>query len=110
MGREMWEQLVSAMMLSLGHLHDTPITASSLQGYGISGCFVLLRCAGPIVLATMIGGVLAGTMQNRFNTASQALAPNWNRLNPVEGFQRIFSTRMLAPTTLAAAKLLFIFG
>lgn len=109
-GREMWQQLVGTMMLSLGHLHDTPLSANSLQGYGVSGCLVLLRCAGPIVLATMLGGVLAGTMQNRFNTASEALTPDWNRLNPVEGFKRIFSTRQFVPTAIAGAKLLFIFA
>ncbi len=109
-GREMWQQLVGTMMLSLGHLHDTPVTANSLQGYGISGCLVLLRIAGPIVLATMLGGILAGTMQNRFNTASEALTPDWNRLNPMEGLQRIFSTKMVVPTAIAGAKLLFIFA
>lgn len=107
-GREIWQQLVGTMMLSLGHLHDTPLSASSLQGYAASGCLILLRCAGPIVFAAMLGGVLAGTIQNRFNTASEALTPNWNRLNPVEGFKRVFSMQMLAPTAIAVAKLVFI--
>ena len=109
-GREMWQQLVGTMMLTLGHLHDTQLTANSLQSYGVSGFLVLMRIAGPIVLATLIGGVLAGTIQNRFNTASEALSPDWNRLNPVEGFKRVFSTHMLAPTALAMAKFIFIFA
>jgi len=109
-GREMWQQLVGTMMLTLGHLHDTQLTANSLQGYGVSGFLVLLRVAGPIVLATLVGGVLAGTIQNRFNTASEALAPNWERINPIEGFKRVFSTHMLAPTAIALAKLCFIFA
>jgi len=109
-GREMWQQLVGTTMLTLGHLHDTQLTSDSLQGYGVSGFVVLLRCAGPIVLATVLGGVLAGTIQNRFNTASEALTPDWNKLNPIEGFKRIFSMQMLAPTSLAMAKLIFIFA
>ena len=44
----------------------------------------------------MLAGLLAGAIQNRFNTASEALTPNWNRLNPVEGFKRLFSVRMVA--------------
>ena len=101
MGREMWDTLVSAMTLTLGHLHDTSLTTSALQGYSVSGVLVFFKCAGPIVLAAMIGGVLAGTIQNRFNTASEVLTPDWNRLNPVEGFKRVFSTRMLVPTCIA---------
>ena len=107
-GREMWQQLVGTTMLSLGHLHDTPLTASSLQGYGISGVLILLRCAGPVVLATLIGGVLAGVIQNRFNTASDVLTPDWNRLNPVEGFKRVFSMRQFTPLLISTAKLAFI--
>jgi flagellar biosynthesis protein FlhB len=49
-------------------------------------------------MATMFGGLLAGAIQNRFQTASEALTPDWNRLNPVSGFQRVFSARMLVPT------------
>jgi len=107
-GHEMWQLLVGTTVRTLGHLHDTPLTASSLQGYGISGTLLLLKCAGPVVLATLVGGVLAGTIQNRFNTASEALTPNWGRLNPIEGFKRVFSTHMLVPTALSATKLLVV--
>src|ERR1044071_2196435 len=99
-GREIWTQFIGTTTMTLGHLHDTSLTAGSLQGYGISGVLVLLKCAGPIVLATVLGGLLAGAIQNRFNTASEVLTPNWNRLSPVEGFKRIFSKLMFTPVAL----------
>lgn len=104
-GREIWSQLVAATTTSLAHLHDTPISRDMLQGYAISGMLLLLKCTGPVLLGTCLAGLLAGTIQNRFNTASEALAPNWNRLNPVEGFKRLFSTRMIIPTALSMTKL-----
>jgi flagellar biosynthetic protein FlhB len=107
-GREIWAQLVGALVLTLGHLHDTTITADSLQGYGVSGVLVLLKCVGPVVLATALAGLLAGGIQNRFNTASEVLTPNWNRVNPVEGFKRIFSARMAVPSIVGAVKFIFI--
>ena len=107
-GREIWQELVSAIVLSLGHLHDTTITASSLQGYGVTAAFVLLKCIGPVALATALAGLLAGAIQNRFNTASEVLSPDWNRVNPVEGFQRIFSARMFVPALVGAVKFAFI--
>ena len=107
-GREMWQQLVSVIVLTLSHLHDTSISANSLQGYGASGVLVLLKCVGPVVLATALGGLLAGAIQNRFNTASEVLTPNWNRVNPVEGFSRLFSTRTLMPTAIGMVKFIFI--
>jgi flagellar biosynthetic protein FlhB len=107
-GREVWQLLVGTTVIVLGHLHDTTVTAGSLQGYGISGALILLRCVGPILLATGLAGLLAGAIQNRFNTASEALTPNWNRMNPVEGFKRLFSARMVVPTAISLTKLTFI--
>jgi flagellar biosynthesis protein FlhB len=107
-GQEIWKQLVGATVVSLGHLHDIPVTSGALQGYAVTGTLVLLRCVGPVVLATALAGLLAGAIQNRFNSASDALRPDWNRLNPVTGFQRLFSTRMIAPTAISMAKLLVI--
>jgi flagellar biosynthesis protein FlhB len=107
-GREIWQQFVSAITMTLGHLHDTSITSNSLQGYSISGLLVLLKCVGPIVLATSLAGLIAGGIQNRFNTASEVLTPNWERVNPVEGFNRLFSVRMFVPTLVGLVKFVFI--
>lgn len=107
-GQETWGHLVNATVTSLGHLHDTSVSAASLQGYAVSGTLTLLKCAGPVVLATMLTGLLAGAVQNRFNTAPEALAPDWNRLNPVAGFKRVFGGRSFVPVSMAAAKLAFI--
>jgi flagellar biosynthetic protein FlhB len=107
-GREIWGQLVGAIMMTLGHLHDTAITADSLQGYGVTGVYVLLKCVGPVVMATALAGLTAGAIQNRFNTASEVLTPDWNRVNPVEGFKRLFSGRMAVPTIVGAVKFAFI--
>jgi flagellar biosynthetic protein FlhB len=107
-GQELWKQLVGATVISLGHLHDTPLTGGALQGYAIAGTLVLLKCVGPVVLATALAGMLAGAIQNRFNTASEAMTPDWNRINPVEGFKRLFSARMLAPTAISMAKMAII--
>jgi len=107
-GREMWQQLVGATATTLAHLHDTPISASALQGYGVAGVRLLVQCLGPVVAGTAVAGLLAGAIQNRFNTASEALTPDWNRLNPVEGVKRLFSTRMVVPTAIAIGKLVLI--
>lgn len=107
-GRECWQQLVTSMALMLGHLHDIPISASVLQGYAVAGMVVFTNCVGPIVGAALLGGLLAGGIQNRFHTASEALTPNWERLNPVSGLKRVFSVRSAAPTALAFVKLTVI--
>lgn len=107
-GGEIWKQLVGATVTSLSHLHDTPISPNALQGYGVLGMLVVIKCCGPVVAATALGGLLAGGIQNRFNTASEALQPNWGRLNPVEGFKRTFSMRAAVPTAVSIVKMAVI--
>ncbi len=109
-GRESWHLLVNAMMQSLGHLHDTPLSANSLQAYGVTGILFVLKCAGPLVVATMLAGLLAGTVQNRFQTASDIITPDWNRINPISGFQRLFSAQSLVPTLIAFVKFSVVIG
>ena len=107
-GAEMWRKLAGATASILGHLHDTPLSTNGLQGYAWHGTLLFLQCAGPVVFAAMFCGLLAGGIQNRFNIASEALGFHWERLDPTEGFKRIFSGRSAVPTIVAFFKLLLI--
>ena len=104
-GQEMWQVLVTSVGRTLGHLHDISLTPNVMQGYAIMGALVFGKCVGAVVLAVMLGGLLAGGIQSRFNTASEALTPNWGRLNPLEGIKRIFSVRSAARTFVSMIKL-----
>jgi flagellar biosynthetic protein FlhB len=89
----------------LSHLHDTPITVDAMQSYAITAALTFGHCVWPILAATMVAGLLAGGIQTRFRTASEALTINWERLNPVEGFKRLFSMRSSVTTGLGIVKL-----
>ncbi len=103
-GRETWQLFVNTGVQAFSHLHTTTVSVDSLQAYGVAGAMLVVKCAGPFVICTMLAGLLAGAIQNRFQTASEALTPNWNRVNPVEGFKRLFSQQSLVPTLVAAVK------
>lgn len=107
-GTETWRLLTGTLTATLGHLHDTSISLTSLPGHAIHGALLLIQCAGPVTLGALVGGLLAGGLQTRFQTASEALQPNWERLNPVQGLQRVFSMRSAVPTVIAAFKLAVI--
>ncbi len=107
-GRESWRLLHGSVGSVLGHLHDAPLTQESAQGQVIQGVLLLGQCVWPVLAAAVIGGLLAGGIQSRFRTASEALAANWERVNPVAGFQRLFSFRSAVPTGVAVVKLAVI--
>lgn len=109
-GPDMWQLLTGAQFSLLGHLHDIPVTADLMQRYAIKGALVFVGCVGPVVMAIAVGGLLAGGIQSRFQTAAEALTMNWQRLSPAEGFKRIFSVRSLVPTSVSMVKLAVVAG
>ncbi|MEW6302717.1 MAG: EscU/YscU/HrcU family type III secretion system export apparatus switch protein [Verrucomicrobiota bacterium] len=104
-GPEIWQRLAGAMFSMLGHLHDVPVSQETLPSLAVQGMVVLSACVGPVALACLGAGALAGAMQSRFAAASEALDWHWERLNPVTGFQRVFSFKSAVPAGLSLLKL-----
>lgn len=109
-GSDLWRQLLFSQTSILGRLHEIPITIEALPNYGVRSALVFAGCVAPILMAVAVAGLLAGGFQNRFQTASEALTPNWERLNPAQGLKRIFSLRSLAPACISVVKLLAVVG
>jgi flagellar biosynthetic protein FlhB len=107
-GRESWGLLLNTMAGLLAHLHDLPVSLNMLQGYAVNGSLLIGSCVWPVLAAAVIAALLAGGAQSRFRTASEALTVNWSRLDPVEGFKRVFSFRSAVPTLLAIFKLAIV--
>lgn len=107
-GQEIWSTLTGGLIAVLGHLEEIPLSMNLMQGYAITGMLALSAATAPVLIATMTGGLVAGGMQSRFQTASEAMEPNWEKLNPIEGFKKMFSARAAMPTALAVVKLSII--
>ena len=104
-GKESWEKLALVFAGIFQDLGKISISQENLQGYLIQGSLLFAICVGPFIVASAIGGLLAGGIQSRFNTASEALTPNWQRISPGAGFKRLFSVQSLVPTSLSLFKL-----
>jgi len=109
-GPDAWDRLALAWQGIFENLHRTSLAQENLQAYFITGTLLFAICVAPLALCTITSGLLAGGIQSRFQTASDALDLNWDRLNPVKGFTRIFSPRALVPAGLSALKLGIIGG
>lgn len=105
LGEHLWRGMVSTFQGVLGHLHEFRISTEGLQHDLVNALFSVAMMVGPLVLTIMAGGLLAGGLQSRFQTFSEALRADWERVNPVEGFSKLFSMRSAVPTLLAIIKL-----
>lgn len=104
-GAETWGKLSYVFTGIFQHIDSISLAEENLQGYLAQGAILFAICVGPFVLATLLGGLVAGGIQSRFNTATDALEPDWERVNPMAGMKRLFSTQSLVPTGLSLLKL-----
>ncbi len=109
-GEDLWRRLAFCFYGVYHDLHRISLAQENLQRYLINSVLFFSACVGPIVIATAAGSLLAGGIQSRFTTASDALEPNWERVNPAAGFARIFSAKSFVPSGLSFLKLSVIGG
>ena len=104
-GGRLWRGMVSAFQGVLGYLHELRISTEGLQHDLINALLSVAMMVGPLVVTIMVGGLLAGGLQSRFQTFSEALRTDWERVNPLAGFSRLFSMQSAVPTLVAITKL-----
>jgi flagellar biosynthetic protein FlhB len=63
-----------------------------------------LETMAPVLALTLAAALLSPLAIGGWNLSFQALAPNFNRLNPIEGLQRLFTMRGVAELFKAYAK------
>ena len=61
----------------------------------IQGIIVLLKTAFPLLLVTALCAVAATFAQTRMLVSAELMKPKFNRVNPLQGFKRLFSLRSL---------------
>ena len=99
-----WDRFMvsaSGMMekyLSSGFLVGTSVMVNKATVMHVYGQALTdgLKILWPILLLAVLSGVLVHVMQTGFLLTTETLKPKLNRINPIEGFKRIFSSRTLA--------------
>lgn len=85
-------------------------TQDSLPVYMWQGMKVMVRLLGPFFLAMMVMGVVVNVGQVGWRVTPKAAYPKLSRLNPVKGFQRLFSVQSLVELGKSLLKLVLVGG
>lgn len=96
---------------SLIHLNDAgsaPLTTNVLFAKAGQAALLLFSVVGPVMITALVLGILVNVLQTGFLVAPDSLRPDFNRLNPMTGITRYFSTRGLVETAKACAKIALI--
>ena len=102
--RALYALMQSSLALRRAQVFDEGALLGSLTG---SAAHALEACA-PILLLTFAAALAAPLALGGWNLSLEALTPDFTRLSPVNGAQRLFSARSLVELAKAYAKFLLV--
>lgn len=103
------EQLAGFMALCLAMTGQEPREVPEVSGEMFVQALVLLgKTVGPVVAVAILCAVAATFAQTRFLVTTEPLKPKFSRINPLEGFKRLFSLRSLVETLKNLIKIIIL--
>ena len=93
-------------LLDVSQIHD--YTPNALRAQMIHLTIEVLKLVAPIVLGIMLVGVVSNVGQFGFLLSGHAIQPQLSRVNPLEGFKRIFSMRTLVELVKTIVKVAIV--
>ena len=108
MGADLGAQLHDLMRSGLSLSREETLDESRALGIFANEVLHALIACAPILGLTLVAAFVAPIAIGGWNLSFEALAPNFGKLNPVTGLERIFSPRSIVELAKAFAKFLFI--
>lgn len=78
-----------------GAVLTTSVTQSSSASYLSNAMINILTVLAPLLIAAFIIAMVVNIMQTGFLLSAKSMRPKMNRISPIQGFKRIFSSRSL---------------
>ena len=70
--------------------------------------FAIMKIAGPLLIIIMVAGVISSYIQVGWHPTLEPMTPKFNKLNPISGFKRMFSTHSLVELVKAIFKVIVL--
>lgn len=101
----MWDAMEEFTRTFIVEETGANLTVDGVQILFLKAMWLMARIALPIAGAALLAGLLANYLQVGFLFTTEVLQIRFDRLNPIEGFKRIFSKRALAELLKSTAKI-----
>ena len=72
------------------------------------GVWALLKTAGPLLLATAALAVIVTLFQTKFLVSGEIIRPKFSKINPLEGFKRLFSLKSVIEALKGILKIVLL--
>jgi flagellar biosynthetic protein FlhB len=90
------QHIMTVSRMLFGHAASIQINTSNFQQFAFSEILSFLMAIGPLLFGFLIIGLIASVGQVGFHFSGQALAPKWNKFNPVTALKSTFLSKRSA--------------
>lgn len=104
LGVSIYTELASYMTAIFSSLTTADLTINAVQLLFFNVGLVIVKTVLPILLAIMVISLVINFMQVGVMFSTEVLMPDFNKINPLSGFQRLFSKRSLVELAKALFK------
>ncbi|HML86999.1 MAG TPA: flagellar biosynthesis protein FlhB [Methylomusa anaerophila] len=108
LGPVIYSQLEEYMVLIFSNLVKSDLTIQAVQILFFDLSWVIAKTILPLMFAISVIALAVNFMQVGFIFSPQILMPDLSKLNPISGFQRLFSKRSLAELVKSICKVAVI--
>jgi len=105
LGPNVYEQMARGMVETFSHLGGTELTVEQVGELTANWALLFFKAMLPLLGVILVVGLLFGLLQGQFTFSLKPLAPNFGRINPIQGLQRMFSLHSLVEHVKALIKL-----
>ena len=108
MAPALMQWFITQMKMGMSGSHGVFADRNAFTGYFNQKIIDVLVICFPIMLALVVGSILACIAVSGLNFATESLNLKWNAINPVEGFKRLFDVKSVVKLGISIAKLIFV--
>jgi flagellar biosynthetic protein FlhB len=91
----MANRLMDMMKVSFRKSGQLTITIDTVQSLLLDHVFHIFILLGPFLLIVLLAGFVVNILQVGFLFSLEAITPKFSKIDPIQGFQRLFSLRSL---------------
>ncbi len=70
--------------------------------------WAFVRAVGPLIAAAVVAGIAATFFQTKLLVSGESLRPKFSRINPLQGFKRLFSMRSIVEALKGLLKIIIL--
>jgi flagellar biosynthetic protein FlhB len=104
----MVERLMDLTRWTLQESGTTAVSLNTINALIWGWTWKLFLVMAPLLLTVVIAGLLANYLQIGFVFSTETLAPNFEKINPIKGFERLVSLRSLVELIKSLLKMIIV--